>query len=496
VWGVLIGVIITLSGAVAADQPAPVQIAVGRLAAKLGIAADQVQVVSAQLVEWPDASLGCPKPGMMYAQVITGGYKAILSAQGKRYEYHTDMRIRAVLASVDGQPVDEAPAAGARPQEVPVAAKPCVTDLAKRLGIAEGEVKVLQVKAVTFPDASLGLPQPGEVYAQVVTPGQIVLLVAKGVAHLYATAGEACRYGGPLSARGCSALYIEPIADEPNMNGDLVQVSLAGTNPTVVMHQVDNFRPQADGSIIAMRRTSRSGYDLLYLAPSATGDPIRLASALYFGDAAVDAEGKRWVAFTRPGLGSGWKVTWGALVASQGDGLGALLGEDKSSLSLPEGTAPKRLYWHMTNPVAAVTVGDKPAYYELTLDAAKPEWRKLNSFFFPPSEEFMLNKSESLMVETKNDENGKPVTRVGTRWFTGDEHPVATFADFTPTEITLSPGHRFIFLYGKRGEQGLALAVSMATGEVLTTVAQSDKPVRLLAAPVPGWIWDQLKSPE
>lgn len=487
------GTLVTCTGLAAADQPAPVQNAVGRLAAKLGVTADQVQVVSAELVEWPDASLGCPRPGMAYAQVVTGGYKVMLSAQGKRYEYHTDMRLRAVLAKVDGQPAE---GATTQSQAVPPVAQPCVADLAQRLKIPAAGVKVLQVKAVTFPDSSLGLPRPGEMYAQAVTPGQIVLLVAKQVAHLYATAGDACRYGGPLSARGCSALYLEPAGDEANMNANLVQVSLAGTNPTVIMKLVDGFRPQADGSITATRRTSRSGYDLLYLAPGATDEPIRLASGLYFGDAAVKAETKRWAAFCRPGLGSGWRVSWGALAPSKGGGLDAFLGDDKTSLALPEGATPARMYWHMTNPVAAVTLGDKTAYFELTLDAAKPEWRKLGSFFFPPSEEFMLNKSESLMVETQTDANGKPVTKVGTRWFTGDEHPVATIADFTPSEITLSPGHRFVFLYGKRGEQGLALAVSMQTGEVLTTVEASNTPVRLLSAPAQGWIWSQLKSPD
>ncbi|MEW6182235.1 MAG: copper amine oxidase N-terminal domain-containing protein [Bacillota bacterium] len=39
-------------------------------------------------VEWPDTSLGCPEPGLMYAQVITPGYKIILSDGSTDYEYH------------------------------------------------------------------------------------------------------------------------------------------------------------------------------------------------------------------------------------------------------------------------------------------------------------------------------------------------------------------------------------------------------------------------
>jgi len=59
------------------------------LAQKLGINEDQVSVVSAVPTQWPDASLGCPKRGQMYAQVITPGMQIVLKAGGKTYEYHT-----------------------------------------------------------------------------------------------------------------------------------------------------------------------------------------------------------------------------------------------------------------------------------------------------------------------------------------------------------------------------------------------------------------------
>ena len=66
-----------------------VDLAKENLANRLGIEPEQVSVVSVESVSWPDTSLGNPEPGMMYAQVITPGYLLFLSAQGKRYEYHT-----------------------------------------------------------------------------------------------------------------------------------------------------------------------------------------------------------------------------------------------------------------------------------------------------------------------------------------------------------------------------------------------------------------------
>lgn len=58
------------------------------LAGKLGVSPARIQVLKAEPVLWPDTSLGCPQPGMMYAQVITPGYQFILEYEGKQYDYH------------------------------------------------------------------------------------------------------------------------------------------------------------------------------------------------------------------------------------------------------------------------------------------------------------------------------------------------------------------------------------------------------------------------
>lgn len=38
------------------------------------------------------ASLGCPQPGMVYAEVLTPGYLILLEANNDEYEYHTDLQ--------------------------------------------------------------------------------------------------------------------------------------------------------------------------------------------------------------------------------------------------------------------------------------------------------------------------------------------------------------------------------------------------------------------
>lgn len=66
--------------------------AVAELAARLGVSPEQIELLSLQEVEWRDSSLGLPQPGMMYAQVMTPGYRIELRAADRRYRYHADAR--------------------------------------------------------------------------------------------------------------------------------------------------------------------------------------------------------------------------------------------------------------------------------------------------------------------------------------------------------------------------------------------------------------------
>jgi hypothetical protein len=61
------------------------------LVQKLSIAADQIIVLQASEVTWPDSSLGCPQKGMAYAEVLTPGYLILLEYSGNVYEYHASL---------------------------------------------------------------------------------------------------------------------------------------------------------------------------------------------------------------------------------------------------------------------------------------------------------------------------------------------------------------------------------------------------------------------
>lgn len=70
------------------EQAADLHSAVEDLAERLDIPADDIQAGPLESVTWPDGSLGCPRAGQSYPQVLTDGYRVILTAQGHDYAYH------------------------------------------------------------------------------------------------------------------------------------------------------------------------------------------------------------------------------------------------------------------------------------------------------------------------------------------------------------------------------------------------------------------------
>jgi hypothetical protein len=79
------------------DAQAAVDAALSDAASHLGVSTRDLQVVRVEARQWGDSSLGCPKPGLMYSQIVTPGYLIVISGAGKQLEYHSDTRGRVVL---------------------------------------------------------------------------------------------------------------------------------------------------------------------------------------------------------------------------------------------------------------------------------------------------------------------------------------------------------------------------------------------------------------
>jgi hypothetical protein len=70
--------------------PAAVLTGQQQLAQDLGVPVEQLEIVEIEQVEWPDACLGLAEAGEMCAQVITPGWRAIVSVDSQEYEIRTD----------------------------------------------------------------------------------------------------------------------------------------------------------------------------------------------------------------------------------------------------------------------------------------------------------------------------------------------------------------------------------------------------------------------
>jgi hypothetical protein len=64
-------------------------------------------------------------------------------------------------------------------------------DLAQRLSIAETQINFVEATEVEWSDSSLGCPQPGMDYLQVITPGYRIVLEANGTQYEYHSSRDA-----------------------------------------------------------------------------------------------------------------------------------------------------------------------------------------------------------------------------------------------------------------------------------------------------------------
>lgn len=173
----------------ATSWPPIVRQAVAALASEARIPASDIRVVRADPREWPDTSLGCPQPGRVYLDVITPGYLVVLQARGQQYEYHTDQSKMVVRCdNTQSSATPGTPGGTTTPvSDLPNPVRLAIAALADDLHIAQSAVEVVAVEPTEWPNSSLGCPQPGRAYLQIVTPGYRVVLAASGQRYEYHT---------------------------------------------------------------------------------------------------------------------------------------------------------------------------------------------------------------------------------------------------------------------------------------------------------------------
>jgi hypothetical protein len=156
------------------------------LAERLGIATDAIEITSVKPMQWPDTSLGCPKPGMSYATVIVPGYKILLEAETQTYEYHTGSDNFVLCEDTSSSGLEERPAHLVNlDPELAALVEEAEKDLSSRLDVATGDIVLQSAEAIQWRDSSLGCPKPGMNYLMVITPGYLIKLEVSGTMYEY-----------------------------------------------------------------------------------------------------------------------------------------------------------------------------------------------------------------------------------------------------------------------------------------------------------------------
>ncbi len=349
----------------------------------------------------------------------------------------------------------------------------CRQDLAKRLSTGIENITLKKAEAVQWPDTSLGMAQPGMMYAQVVTPGFRVVLEAKREQYLYHTSATAVKFNGSVSLWSLSVLCVEPRMSDANMNGDLYQVSLYGGNRVKLGSEVSQVFPQNDGLVAFTTRTSRSGFELAYFDMKKPTAIKPLTGAFAFGGAAVDQKGGRWAAFIRPSVGTGWQVGIGAIGKKS----------DVVKVDLPEGVKPDRIMWKDKSLNILVWSGEMRRGYTVDPSQTPAAWKSIDVDDFPGFVSVVLNKSQNLDV-TQTDVNGVPTVDVANLWFTGTRDTLATIPNMKLGDFDMI-SYRYVMITGQITDKPALCLVDIATGMVTKYTGKSGSSLKLLMWPAP-----------
>ena len=168
-----------------------ITLAKGVATEKLNVSATDIKFVQSEAQEWSDSSLGCPQKGMQYQQVITTGYEVRLITATHTHTLHVAGDRAVICSPSSGTPRERLVARDAGVIELVQEAR---EDLALRLGDDVQAIRIAGVTPTNWPDASLGCPEKGMSYAQVVTPGYIIELESDGRPVTYHSDGQRVIY--------------------------------------------------------------------------------------------------------------------------------------------------------------------------------------------------------------------------------------------------------------------------------------------------------------
>lgn len=166
--------------------------AIATLAKARSIDAGSIHVVRTESANWNDSSMGCGRAGTAALQVITEGYRVILSAGGREYPVHV-AGDHAVICTRVARADDVRRAL--RVSGIEKAMQLAREDLAGRLNVDPATIRISNVRPVNWHDSALECPRPNESVTSGSHSGFTMDLKLKGRAFAYradATQARAC----------------------------------------------------------------------------------------------------------------------------------------------------------------------------------------------------------------------------------------------------------------------------------------------------------------
>ncbi|NDJ59770.1 MAG: hypothetical protein GYB67_01525 [Chloroflexi bacterium] len=180
-----------------------------QIATELDLPSRRVQLLEIQQAAWGDSSLGCPLPDQPYTQVEAAGYRIRLGAGDATYLFHTDFDriVRCDPANdlwvATFPPTPDDPLVAADPSAA-FAVDTARRALASDFAIPVQQIQLLEIRPATWPDGSLGCPNPDISYTQAVETGYQIVLGAGDNAYLF-------RSGFSNNPRLCDPAYTTPL---------------------------------------------------------------------------------------------------------------------------------------------------------------------------------------------------------------------------------------------------------------------------------------------
>lgn len=184
----LLAVVLLPCRSMAEEGEEATRLAVEALAERIGVDPDSLSVESVEPVQWTSSSSACSQWVDEQASLQSTGYRVLVRTADKLYPVHVAGE-KAVICSkgfaVASAPQETSAMSGEKAPELRDASSQALVsrardDLAQRLGVAAAEVKLIAFQSVVWPDGSLGCPQPGREYPQVLQDGVLIRFEVHG----------------------------------------------------------------------------------------------------------------------------------------------------------------------------------------------------------------------------------------------------------------------------------------------------------------------------